>query len=479
MRIIKGAVCCFRRGFTFVIHSVVHVVFYLTPQLIKMLFFNGPITAIEAMIGLESTCCLRGRSILYQTNMRVGVAMEAFGFRKHSILSKEGQTDEEYPDPLYNGHIGTMIAPFVRVARSSEEMGYIREIVTCDYDSQEFALDWLIPKSPAGSSECQQSPPKSVVLVVPGMGSTSENIYIQRFSSFACEKGHAVCIINSRGRGGVKLTTTNLSTAIFTEDLRFLDKIVFSSDELIKKFKVPEAPKVVVVGFSLGGSQLIQYLYEVREKTNFHAAVAVCAPWDSNESRFYLMNSAIGKVYNRRLARGLMKYMHYNKDVFLNSPEGQCESIKQILTNPRGIKLFSTVEDFDSKVLCPHLGLASIEDYFNIANAFTKLHKLEIPVLCFTASDDVLTGPEPHNRRWAQACSFNPLLLMISVPAGGHLGFLQDPVTELLGRPNYMESRVIEAIDSVRNFKYTKKRRDVPDVIHESHIRGKFVQVTS
>ena len=65
-------------------------------------------------------------------------------------------------------------------------------------------------------------------------------------------------------------------------------------------------------------------------------------------------------------------------------------------------------------------------------------------------------------------------MLLVGCPAGGHLAFLQNPIRELVGAPNFMETTIIGAIDSSLEYKYTKVRRDVPDVIYERHIRGAF-----
>eukprot|EP00164_Ancoracysta_twista_P013001 GFYU01020590.1.p1 GENE.GFYU01020590.1~~GFYU01020590.1.p1 ORF type:complete len:319 (-),score=68.53 GFYU01020590.1:139-1002(-) len=275
-----------------------------------------------------------------------------------------------------------------------------------------------------------------------------------------------------RGKSGPQLTTGLITTAAFTDDIRALFAKSLSPASLQYRFG-NSSLQTVAVGFSLGGSQLMKYLSEDREKVNLHAAVAVCAPWDIHESANKFTSFLATAFFNPRLTKGVMSYLQDNKTALLASDD-VCPQVKAILNDPRGSSIFSSLREFEQNVICPQMGYPSVEAYFDAANSFPLLHKVEVPLLCFSADDDVFTGGRPVVRRWERICAVNPRLLMVGCPSGGHLAFLQNPIKELCSAPNFMEINVINAIDSVITYKYDKVRRDVPDIVYERHIRGEF-----
>jgi hypothetical protein len=221
---------------------------------------------------------------------------------------------------------------------------------------------------------------------------------------------------------------------------------------------------VVGLGFSLGGAQLTKYLGEDRELTRVHVGAAICSPWDPIETANNFVKPFQKAIYHREFLISLVEYVLKNRDVLLkHHPK---ESVREHLT-----ELFAKIDkgwlpeavmELDKQITCPIHGYNSIDEYYLDSSPLAFLHKIEVPMLCFTAMDDPVTGPPPHKLRLEDLCDLNDRILFVTCPVGGHLGFMKGPIDEWLERPSFMEERVITSLTTACRQRIPKPvRRDI------------------
>ena len=105
-----------------------------------------------------------------------------------------------------------------------------REVVKVSFDGAEIGLDWEIPTSYPMNDDIKALLLKGpiripVVLVLHGLCNDTSNGYVRAIMHSCTEKGYIAVGMNSRGCGGIKLTTPRPHHAAYTNDLRYVVKI--------------------------------------------------------------------------------------------------------------------------------------------------------------------------------------------------------------------------------------------------------------
>ena len=104
-----------------------------------------------------------------------------------------------------------------------------REVVKVSFDGAEIGLDWEIPSSYPmndGMTALMKGPIRiPVVLVLHGVYNDTSNGYVRAIMHSCTERGYVAVGMNSRGSGGIKLTTPRPHNASYTNDLRYVFNI--------------------------------------------------------------------------------------------------------------------------------------------------------------------------------------------------------------------------------------------------------------
>lgn len=99
-----------------------------------------------------------------------------------------------------------------------------REVVKVSFDGAEIGLDWEIPSSYSLNDDMTallNGPIRiPVVLVLHGVYNDTSNGYVRTMMHSCTERGYIAVGMNSRGSGGIKLTTPRAHNASYTNDLR-------------------------------------------------------------------------------------------------------------------------------------------------------------------------------------------------------------------------------------------------------------------
>jgi predicted alpha/beta-fold hydrolase len=412
-----------KQALFFVAHVVVHSLFYIAPHFAWKLLVELPLTAVETMIGDQRTFTADRSAAIIVTHWRDKTVTSLFG------LGGDSST-VPYTSPLYNGHIGTLIGS----VRTDVPVEYERKNAV-GADGCELRIDWC--KSNTHSV-------RGVLLLLPGLSSCSATSYIRRYVFAATNCGFHCAVLNTRGMGTAPLTVPHLMSGAFTGDIRHVLQKSMSREQLKNEFG--RSLPLIAVGFSLGGNVLCKYVGEQglrNEDPRLDAAIAINAPWDFHESATHMSRLTQLVVYQPHLLVGLKKYIARHRDMLLRD-----SNLRNTIESGVVEKL-RTVQDFDEHIIVPHFGYESVQDYYSKAMSLPFLEYTKIPTFCLGSADDTVTGPPPTLRRWELLCQRNRNVMYVEAPAGGHLGFLSEPFSELRNAPNFGEQLTLNVASSV------------------------------
>jgi predicted alpha/beta-fold hydrolase len=225
--------------------------------------------------------------------------------------------------------------------------------------------------------------PRPLVLLVHGIGGSSESSYIRTSAVHLLRAGYPVLRLNLRGAGGV--ATKQFYHAGRTEDLK---RVILSLDGNLA------GNGVVPVGFSLGGNLLLKYLAECGAMAPVMAAISISAPIDLDATQ-------------RRIAMARNRIYHR-------------EIVKWVVSERRGDlpREIRTMLDFDNQVVAPANGFKDAYDYYRQSSAGPMLGAIRRPTLLIHGGDDPWIPAESY-----RDIAPNPNLIPLIPRSGGHVGF--------------------------------------------------------
>ncbi|MUM76253.1 alpha/beta hydrolase [Pseudodesulfovibrio sp. F-1] len=168
--------------------------------------------------------------------------------------------------------------------------------------------------------------------------------------------------------------------------------------------------EVVLIGFSMGGNQILKYLGEAPEKVppQVRGAAAFSVPCDLSSAERIISRAALG-IYLEYFMRGLRAKVRTKAAAF---PE---------IYDAALLEGIDSLRSFDDRYTAPINGFADAEDYYARSSCIRVLDDVRVPALLVNARNDpFLTSrclPVAQARR-------NPSLLLEMPRFGGHVGFV-------------------------------------------------------
>lgn len=176
--------------------------------------------------------------------------------------------------------------------------------------------------------------------------------------------------------------------------------------------RYPDAP-LGAVGFSLGGSVLLNYLAEQGDgPPGVSAAAAVSVPFDLAAGADALERGS-GRIYGRYFVRKLGRKLALKAEQL--GPVCDLEHAGRA----------RSVREFDDRVTAPLFGFRDAADYYARSSATRVLDRIRTPTLLIQALDDPFL---PEASVPVEAIGRNPWLVSGITPRGGHVGFLAGTV---------------------------------------------------
>jgi predicted alpha/beta-fold hydrolase len=258
-----------------------------------------------------------------------------------------------------------------------------------------------------------------IVLVLHGLEGSSRSPYAAAMLSAAQHRGWRGVVLHARGCSGQPNRLARRYHAGETGDLEYVTRLL--------REREPTTP-LAVVGYSLGGSVLLNWLAERESPPPLAAAVAVCVPFDLDATADRL-NVGFSRLYQRVLLRSLYRAVRY-KHRCMNHP--LAHAVARMPANFR---------EFDDVYTAPLHGFADAREYYRQASCKPKLQRIHTPVLILQAADDPFNRPAslPADHELSESVT-----LELST-GGGHVGFVEGPPW----RPRYwLERRIPDYIDA-------------------------------
>lgn len=163
------------------------------------------------------------------------------------------------------------------------------------------------------------------------------------------------------------------------------------------------------VGFSLGGSVLLNLLARTAEACPLSGAAAVSVPFDLDTcARMLDEAEGLTQIYRRVFVRSLKA-----------KTLAKCQTVKHAL-DPERIRRARGIREFDDAVTAPLFDYPDAGAYYGDCSAGPKLKGLRRPTLLISSEDDPLA---PASMLPADAAD-NEHLTIVRTRHGGHVGFM-------------------------------------------------------
>ena len=236
--------------------------------------------------------------------------------------------------------------------------------------------------------------PRALLVVIHGLGGSSESHYMRPATRAAQNVDIACLCLNLRGVGGG--ASEDFYHAGLWQDV----------DAALASGTLAEYTDIYVFGYSMGGHVALRYATE-KVDPRVRAVAAVCSPLDLDRSAAAIDRPARW-IYRQHVLRGLKRMV---------APAVRRKKIPISITEMMSI---STLRTWDQRIVAPHHGFTSAEDYYAKASVGPRLAHLQRCALLVASHAD----PMVESRTVRPALEHAPALLDVRwASRGGHVGF--------------------------------------------------------
>lgn len=299
---------------------------------------------------------------------------------------------------LSNPHLQT-IWPFL--LRRGRRMDLERERLELP-DGDFLDLDWA-----GGQSG-------SLALIIHGLEGCSQSAYVRGLMRALGRHGVRSVAMNFRGCSGQPNRLPKSYCAGETEDIA-------SAVRHVRRRANPE--DLFVVGYSLGGNAMLNWLASAGAESEVRGAVAVSVPFELREAA-ERMGSGASRLYQWYFLQRL-KSSYRRK--FCNRDDAPIP--------PSELERLSDFFAFDDAVTAPLHGYRGVDDYYRRASCRQRLRMISVPTLILHALDDPFMTP----RAVPDPEELSDLVTLDLTPCGGHVGFVGG---NLLAPRYWLEDRI-------------------------------------
>jgi uncharacterized protein len=251
-----------------------------------------------------------------------------------------------------------------------------------------------------------------LVAILHGITGSSDSPYCRGLQSELDRLGIASVVINARGNGGRYNDRAECSYAGETDDI----------DAALNWLEQHHGARhLIVIGISLGGSRLLNYLAESRARASVVAAATACVPLDLGICARRL-DQGLSRIYRKHLLGELVSDFHARRDHLRRHFPDQAPRFESIgdLSSVRNFV------EYDSRVIAPLYGFRDADDYYRQCSALPKLHRIRVPTLMIQAADDPFMTPDVL----PEADQLSASITLEVTRHGGHVGFVAGSVRQ-------------------------------------------------
>jgi len=216
--------------------------------------------------------------------------------------------------------------------------------------------------------------PRTAVVLVHGLGGTSQSLYVVRAAVALHRAGFHVVCLDLRGVGEGLADAPALYHGGLTEDPRVAAEWTASR---------PGVSGVVIVGFSMGGHVSVRLAGELGDKPGpVRGVVAISAPLD-----LHAVARAIARLRSLPYHAYVLRHLVGHAEAFARLHPDKAPY------DASGLPRLKRVRDYDAMVNVPMHGFASVDDYYRRASAGPFVRDIRVPTLIVHAEDDPMVPP--------------------------------------------------------------------------------------
>lgn len=291
----------------------------------------------------------------------------------------------KYKPPWYllNGHLQT-VAPFLSDKRENDLYDTERlELPDGDF----LDIDWM-----------KKDTSNELMILTHGVEGNSRSYYIKEVAKYFSKRGWEIAAWNLRGCSREVNRLLQGYHAGETEDL---------SQVITHCTHKKEYTKIVLVGFSIGGSITLKWLGSNQIQNQVDAAITFSVPCDAKDCIAQLsrpINRAYEQKFLTKLKNKLGKKMNqYPEAITLE----KLDAVK-------------TLAQFNEYFTAPIHGFANVDELYASGNCLADLRSITVPTLLVNAKNDPILGKKCYPIKEAES---NPLFFLEIPKHGGHTGF--------------------------------------------------------
>lgn len=252
---------------------------------------------------------------------------------------------------------------------------------------------------------------RGLVVLIHGLGGSAESDYVRASAQGLLAAGYNVARVDLRSAGLSGATSAHMYHAGKTDDLRAVLSHLAEQPEA--RDNAHATPRLIVMGFSLGGAATLKLLGEPLRGLPVVAGVTVSAPLDLIVGSTHLSNTMFG-LYERYILMAL------RRDSLRPAPGGRPRVSD---TERAGIRRARSLPDFDDVLTAPRNGWRDALEYYSVNSANQFLPAIRVPTLVIHALDDPMLPASPYREvDWARLEHTTGVRRAIT-PHGGHVGF--------------------------------------------------------
>lgn len=253
-----------------------------------------------------------------------------------------------------------------------------------------------------------------LVIVVHGLGGSSESGYALGAAHAASKSGLACLRLNQRGAEG---RGEDFYHAGLWQDL----------DAVLKEPWLDRFSSVYLLGYSIGGQLCLHWgakAYTARSRVR--AIAAVCAPLDL-ASTADILDSSANSIYRAHVLRGLRR---------MYSAVAARRPVPVSIEQAYRIRY---IREWDELITAPRFDFFDAPHYYSVASAGPHLRHVACPTLLVVAEQDPMV---PLSTLEPALSNVSADVVIKRIPRGGHVGFPTDLSLQQPG-PLGLESQIL------------------------------------
>ncbi|XP_015176335.1 PREDICTED: abhydrolase domain-containing protein 2 [Polistes dominula] len=252
------------------------------------------------------------------------------------------------------------------------------------------------------------------IAICPGIGNTSESVYIRTFVHLVQCHGYRCAVLNHVGAlSSVKVTAPRIFTYGHTDDYNTM------LQNLVEQH--PNT-RIVCIGFSLGGNLVTKYLGERGQNklSNIIGGISICQGYNALEGTKFLLNwQNFRRFYLYVMTESVKNIILKHKHVLLS------EEVKQKYSlNERDIISAATLPELDEAYTRKVHQFRSVQEMYKWSSSINYLDNIYTPMVFINSLDDPII-PDSLLKPIKEYAATHPNTLYVELSHGGHLGFYE------------------------------------------------------